>query len=94
MDKPTKSAIDWKKIHDELPPAPVDDPALVDIYAQLRWLDNNPPPEGNDYSGTPWIELHEELKQSILDDIERYRWRKAGYEPTREMLDACRDEEK
>jgi len=93
MSEFVKSAIDWKKVRDErVPPVSKDDPALARVYAQLRWLDTHTTPEGNDpHTGRPWTELRVEFHQSLLDEIERYRWRKAGFEPTQEMLDVCRD---
>ena len=89
-------AIDWKKIRDErVPPVSKDDPALAQIYAQLRWIDTHPLPEGNyPMTGRSWAELIVEFRQCLLDEIERYRWEKAGFTPTREMLDACRDKER
>ena len=85
----------WRKIRDErVPPVSKDDPALALIYAQLRWLDTHPAPEGNDpFTGMPYAELHVEFQQSLLDEIERYRWSKAGFTPTQEILDACRGKE-
>jgi hypothetical protein len=89
------NAIDWKKIRDErVPPVSENDPALARIHAQLRWLDARHTLVGNDpTTGRPLAELHANFKQQLLDEIERYRWRKAEYEPTQEMLDACRDPE-
>jgi hypothetical protein len=85
-------AIDWKKVRDEcVPPVSEHDPALANIYAQVRWLDTHPAPEGNDpITERTWTELHAECRQILLDEIEEYRWRKAGFEPTKEILDACR----
>ena len=87
--------IDWKKIRDEqVPPVAEDDPALAQVHFQLKWLDKHVTPEGNEpVTGRSWAELRMEFQQGLLDEIERYRWRKAGFEPTREMLDACRDKE-
>ena len=89
------SAIDWRKIRDEhVPPVAEDDPALAQVYAQLIWLEAHHTPTGNDpTTGRPLAELYREFKQHLRDEIERYRWRKAGYEPTQEMLDACRSKE-
>jgi hypothetical protein len=88
-------AIDWKRVRDDLvPPVAEDDPALARIYAQLRWLEKHVTPEGNDpLTGRPWTELRAEFQQSLHDDIESYRWQKAGFIPTREILDACRDKD-
>ena len=92
MSEPVKSAIDWKKICDErIPPAAEGDPALALVHAQLRWLEARHTLVGNDpVTGRLLAELHEEFKQHLRDEIERYRWRKAGFEPTQEMIDACR----
>lgn len=83
------SSIDWQKIRDTLPPVAEDDPALILLQAQIAATDKNPP-EGIDSQGKPWAEIYREYRQFLLDEMERYRWRKAGYEPTQEMLDACR----
>lgn len=89
------STIDWKKIRDaQVPPIAEDDPALATIYAQLRWLNNRTTLVGNDpITGMPYAELHQNFRQYLLDEIERYRWQKAGFEPTQEMLDACREKQ-
>jgi hypothetical protein len=89
-------AIDWKKVRDErVPPVAADDPVLELVRAQLAWVTANPAPEGNDpVTGMSYTELRENFRRYLLDEIERYRWRKAGFEPTREMLDACREGDK
>lgn len=75
------STIDWKKIRDtQVPPIAEDDPALSAVRKQLEYLDKYPP-----------TELRQQFRQNLLDEIERYRWQKAGFEPTQEMLEACRD---
>jgi hypothetical protein len=85
-------SIDWKKVRDELvPPVSENDPVLAKIYAELRWLDTSDAQEGNDpITGRSWAEIGTELRQSLHDEIERYRWRKAGFELTPEILEACR----
>lgn len=89
-----KSAIDWKKIRDEqIPEVAEDDPALRLVRAQLAALDKYPPMEGNEpTTGKPYRELRKEMRKSLLDEIERYRWRKAGFTLTQEMLDALRED--
>ncbi len=92
MSTQDNGVIDWKKVRDErVPPVAEDDPVLALVRAQLRWLEARHTLVGNDpTTGRPLAELHEEFKQHLYDEIERYRWQKAGYEPTQEMLDACR----
>ena len=85
-------SIDWKRYRDEcIPPVAEDEPALARIHAQLRWLDEHPIPEGDNYPGRPWAEVKAEFRQSLLDEIERYRWESAGFRFTSEIRDACRD---
>jgi hypothetical protein len=87
------SNIDWKKFRDEhVPEVATDDPALARVRAQLDWLEKHPAPEGNDpIFGKPYTEVCAEIRQSLLDEIERYRWRKAGFDVTPEMLGELRD---
>lgn len=94
MSEPIKSAIDWKKVRDaRVPPVAADDPALAYVYGQLNWLETHPTPEGNDpMTERPWAEINREYRQNLLDEIERYRWRKSGFEPTQEMIAACRED--
>lgn len=91
-ETPTKSAIDWKKIRDaHVPEVPEDDPALALVRAQLTWLDTHSPPRGNDpLTGKSYADLHQEHRQCLLEEIERYRWQKAGFRLTREILDAIK----
>lgn len=87
------SAINWKKFRDErVPEVPEDDPVLGLVRAQLAALDKYPPMDGNEpTTGRSYAALRQELRQSILDEIERYRWRKAVFDVTPEMLGELRD---
>lgn len=83
------STIDWRSVRDEqVPELSEDDPVLTLIRAQLAAVDNYPPADGNDpVTGRPYRELRQELRRSLLFEIEQYRWRKAGFQHvTREML--------
>lgn len=86
--------LDWKAVRDQLvPEVPTDDPALVLIYARLRYLDACLPLDGNDpVTGRPWSEFRVEFRQYLTDEMERYGWRRAGFHPTQEVLDACRED--
>jgi hypothetical protein len=92
-EQPAKSAIDWKKFRDErVPEVAADDPVLQRVRAQLAALDKYPPMDGNEpTTGRSYAALRQELRQSLLDEIERYRWRRAGFTVTQEMLDAVRE---
>jgi hypothetical protein len=92
--QPVKSALDWKEIRDaHVPEVSADDPVVARVRAELDWLEKHPAPEGNDpIFGKPYTEIQKELRQYLLDDIERYRWRKAGFNVTQDILDMVREE--